>query len=47
MSHSQNLKPLQNQHKSVLTQIEMSHSQNLKPLIILSSTINHKQKDRI
>ncbi|MBC1220777.1 hypothetical protein GNF11_14130 [Nostoc sp. UCD122] len=32
MSHSQMLKPLQNQQKSVLTQIEVSHSQILKPL---------------
>ena len=32
MSHSQSLKPLQNQQKSVLTQTEMSHSQSLKPL---------------
>ncbi len=32
MSHSQSLKPLQNQQKSVLTQIQMSHSQSLKPL---------------
>jgi hypothetical protein len=31
MSHSQILKPSQNQQKSVLTQTEMSHSQSLKP----------------
>ncbi len=32
MSRSQSLKPLQNQQKSALTQIEMSRSQSLKPL---------------